>query len=508
MQNGSCITERGPARFAYLLSQIWAREALNVGIVLISAASKGADVAEKVLTKLLSMFPSENQTEISKYYTVELPLDDMRRIQQFIELCLECNYEANAEGKFSKPLEKLFDNGQVYCFGLQPYPAVALSYYMKYSGSSVRSLRLQPVPHPSEPVVHYGPWRNMRHNALKAMKQIPPKTINEICDAYKKTHDLHEEIEKLPPTEFVSYTQCMQSCEGLSPPSETSIKPIIESFEYINLEKLSIDNFKLEENFDELIDSIEDGNMKGLEEIWAPAITTTGEQMTQLAEVVDKMPAIKVLGIQRNKIEPGITLPALVEKLPSCKVLQSLHMDSFYAPADDMKVLAQGLPSFSSQLRTLFINDNEMSDDVATLLTVNLPRALTYLGMSVWRLSRSKHSELLQALIELKGLEKLGLYSSSYPSDLIKCVGKGLLTWRAMKQVALAADGSDKTLGDETRTETSEEISADAWQTMKTSLNSSESKLSGIRLSGIQLKRKHFKELVKIGEQKGYRHIK
>ncbi|XP_072028467.1 uncharacterized protein [Amphiura filiformis] len=478
--------------------------AMATGLVLISAAAANTDAAKEVITSLMKLFDDEIDVKetMSLYYNGRLSVDETRRIQQFIELCLECNYEANARGKFNEMISRqLFKDGQVYCFGIQPYPAVALGYYMEHSESWIRSFNLQPVAHPSDPQIFYGPCQKLHLQTLKGLNIMPDEEVRQLSEDYKKKHrealskEL-QELQELHPAEFVAYIESMQRCEGLPSTSDTNLVPIIQSFKHIRLEKLSLDNFKLGNKFDIFIDSVNSGYMESLTELWAKSVASTAEQTTQLADVIDKMPVLEKLAFQQNPIEPGKTLPILAEKLANSKSLQELSICDYNAPAEDMKCVATMLPRFSSQLRVFLAVNNQMDDDVATLLATNLPQTLTYLGVSVCNLSRQKHNELLEGFQRLLRLQKLRLYDSLYPSDMVECVGTGLSSWDEMKELTLRYkhDGDDET--------EIPEISADAWMKMSTSLKNARHLLK-FRLFLIRLENRSFTELVKICKQKG-----
>ena len=329
----------------------------------------------------------------------------------------------------------------MYCFGILPYPAEALGYFMEHSKfCEIQSLHIHAIAHPSDPQVFYGPCREILKKQLKELKDIPEKELQEMVDVCKVKHSkLHTELKALPNLEFAAYNEVMQQCEGLPSTSDTNLAPIIKRFQYIQLQSLSIDNFKLGSSCDAFVDFIDKGHMESLSVLWAKSVTSSGEQTTQLAKVVHKMPKLTKLGIQDNIIEHGKTLPTLAKKMTSCSNLQELHISDFDAPAEDMGVVFEELPKLGS-LKTLIAVKNHMNDDVAATLPNNLPQTLTSLGISVCDLSRQSHKELLEGLRRLKSLQKLRLYDSPYPSDMVECVGSGLSVWLEMKEFTLIYD--------------------------------------------------------------------
>ena len=104
--------------------------------------------ARKILQRLMEIFGSESHSIIADYYREKLELDDTLKIQQFLEMCLSCNYEADCRGEFNHLLSNLFPMGKVYFLGISSSTALALGYYMENSQpGDIKSLTLRPIAH-------------------------------------------------------------------------------------------------------------------------------------------------------------------------------------------------------------------------------------------------------------------------------------------------------------------------------------------------------------------------
>ena len=515
------------------------QDALTIGPVLLSAAAENTLSAEQVLGKLMEIFrkefdpskearprgpnDSEDRMPISNFYDGKLAIKDIRKIQQFIELCIECNYEANVGEKFTSKLVKtLFPRGKVYFFGIAPYPAVALGYFLSHikateeEKSPINFIKLTCAPHPCDPQVFNGPVRELHRDKLKEVKYVPSDDeVREDVEKWKKNEkrkhgNLHEALDRLPATEMLAYIQTIQESDGLPSVSDTNVAPIVKSFSNSSIKLTELHMAHYQSGFMELLKQIRDGHMESLRVLKVSSMaTTTGDQMTKLANMVHKISNIEELQIFENKIEEGKTLPALAQNLPNCKFLNILSISDYHAPAGDMKIFAEKLPvqgqsdsiesdgKFGHRLKILFIKGNYINDEVATVLSARLPQTLTGLGMSLCGknpkdLSPEKHNELLKALQNLPCLERLRIYNSPYPVDLVKYVFDGLASWKKISRLTL----------DVPEEEDKQPLPSAVSEAMVKSLD--ECPVEELRLSGIRLPKGFFERLMEVGKKKDY----
>ena len=153
------------------------------------------------------------------------------------------------------------------------------------------------------------------------------------------------------------------------------------------------------------------------------------------------MPLLHALYISGNKAEAGQTIPILANNLTQCPALQALSVRNMEAPAIDMEILAQKLPT---HLTWLDISYNGMNDAVASHLVETLPHALTVLTIGVNGLSASKHNELLNSIhSKLTRLHVLGVQCSRYPGDLMQHAGQALVTCTQLNEFRLMSYCND-----------------------------------------------------------------
>ena len=425
----------------YLESIKKIKDALNVAPVLKFAASSKS-TAKVIIEKLLSIFQS--QVPFQKYYDESLLFDDMQPIQQFIELCLHCNFEANATKELTPLLADLFPEHRVFFIGISSSAAVSLAYYLNHCGTlSIRNITFRPTAHASEPGVFTGPVRREYNAALQSLKVLPDERVREIGDNFiTSNNDLHDDWTLTRShVQLVAFIPCIQACEGLPSSSETNIVPIISSFKHIRLETFDIRNFKLGDNFDHLLDSIEHSDMKFLLHLNVTTTTAREQQMTRLMSSLPLMPLLRYLDVSYNKIEAGKTVPILADNLKQCQALEVLKIRGMKAPAHDMEMLARSLPS---QLIELSIDANEMNDAVALRLINTIPQTLIRLHMSMNNLSVGTHDEFLHLIhTKLTRLQSLYVFQSSHAGHVMKHGGRALTMCYDLDHLLLSSTRTD-----------------------------------------------------------------
>ncbi|XP_072018136.1 uncharacterized protein [Amphiura filiformis] len=297
-------------------------------------------------------------------------------------------------------------------------------------------ITLRSIAHTSHPFINLGPTNKMYNATLQSIKSLSAETIQEINDRFKASHpDLHDDWQNFGPAQLAAYVPCIQACEDLPSSSETTIVPIVQSFKYIKLQRLDVSNFQLGKNFDHLLDSLENGDMKCLLLVNLRSTAPSDDQMTRLATHIGEMPELESLDISWNRAESGKTLPILASNLIQCKHLQILYVNNMHAPAEDMLVLAQNLPS---HLTLLSIHGNEMNNLVALCLTNTLPASLTTLFISVRHLSADTHRTFMNAIShKLPRLQELRVWDSPYAGDLVQQGGYILLTCTHLDRLVL-----------------------------------------------------------------------
>ncbi|XP_072021826.1 uncharacterized protein [Amphiura filiformis] len=173
--------QNNPRKVAsYLQNVNTVKDALSIAPVLIFA-SRSKPAAKLIMQKLLSIFESEIPAQ--KYYDEQLSFDDSRPIQQYIELCLECNFEADAKAEFVSTFKSLFVDGKILFLGISSKTTLALAYFMSYCDpGAISDITLCPIAIVSDPDV-FGPSLEIFYDSLRRMKYLPKDKIQQMRES-------------------------------------------------------------------------------------------------------------------------------------------------------------------------------------------------------------------------------------------------------------------------------------------------------------------------------------
>ena len=159
------------------------RDVLSLAPVL-KFASTSKFAAKMIIERLMHIFEAEIRCQ--EYYEEKLSFDETRPIQKFVELCLECNFEADAKEDFVSILRPLFHNGAVLFYGIVPKAAVSLAYFMTYCDpEAIRCITIRSIPHISHPFINVGPTYQIYSAALQGLKNLSTEKIQQINDKFK-----------------------------------------------------------------------------------------------------------------------------------------------------------------------------------------------------------------------------------------------------------------------------------------------------------------------------------
>ena len=473
---------------SYLKDVKTLKNVLSVAPVLIFASHTSEEAAEVIVETLISTAVNQ-EIKFEDYYAEKMSFEDVREIQQFIEVCLECAFEADLRGDCISCLEKLFANGSVLFYGISTKAAISLAHYLAYCSdpSVIRHVTLRPIVHTSDPANDSGPTGEIYKIALKNVNSLSSERVQKIYnDFVTANQDLHENWRRLrTPSQLVAYIPCIQACEGLPCSSETDVVAVIKSLERTRLKKLDLNNVNLGKSFDMLLNVLEKGSLESLTTLQLKSSASDGEQITQLFKNLCKVPLLRRLNVSRNKVEAGVSIPILADNLQIFPELEWLGMNDMNAPAEDMALLAEKLPP---RLTKVAFQGNGVDDSVASHLIATLSRSLTHFHLSVSNLSNSKHNELLSLMhSKFPCLGDVHIYDSTFPADLISHTGLALTKCPHVDEVVL------KSTCNELIPEKSVALFMDGMRQAKN--------IKHLRLYGIRLAKADFQQLVKVCRQ-------
>ena len=478
------------------------QEALSIQLVLRFASGQNAYAARLILQRLMEIFGSESHSVIADYYKKNLELDDSLKIQQFLEMCLSCNYEADCRGDFNHLLSNLFPMGKVYFLGISSSTALALGYYMENSQpGDIKSLTLRPIAHAGDTVEPTGPLSKLQQQARAGVSQLTPSEMQEICQEYftkfhSSVHELNEWFAREQPAVAVSLIQMWQACGDLPTAEETNISPIITSLQHTRIETLDLTGFKISNNVNQFLEVFEKGHNSHLLELLVSNIGLVDDQMERLAKAIKQMPELRAIDTSDN-YPSGRGLQFMAESMSSFASLHTLYVDRMHATVQVMCIFAEKFVEFGSQLQELYISNNGMDDAVAARLESNLPvaRQLQELWISVGGLSRKHHHQLVLTMSQLSRLRTLKLYYSQYPDDLLIYAADVMGSLPDLDWLVLHV-----------HPDTPPQVSSTTWKYFKTKLQSVK-KLNGLDLLHVALEKNDFMGFVQLCQVKGFQRV-
>ncbi|XP_072044888.1 NLR family CARD domain-containing protein 4-like [Amphiura filiformis] len=474
------------------------QEALSIQLVLRFTCGRNPEAAQQILQRLVEIFRGISSM-VEDYYQEEvLELDDTLMMQQFMELCLSCNYEAASNDRFTGLLEDVFVRGMAYFLGISSSTALALGYYMEHSQpGDIKSLKLRPIVHPGDYIDTTGPLKKLYVQYQHGVNQIPPDRMQSISEEYFSRYegDVYSRIEDIrtdAPGFTVTLIQMWQRCQDhdLPTPEETDISPVINALQYTQLEALDIADFKFRD-IDQFVEVCGNGHMSHLKELNVRSIGMDDYQTERLAQSISCMPDLEELDISHNV--PGRSLEYLAETLPTATSLNKLYIQYMGASTEALDTFTQRLSDFGSQLIGLRMDGNYMNDVVASNLESHLPVAtqLEWISIGMDNVSREHHNQLLLTMGRLTRLQQLFVYESQYPDDLLESIADVIPSLPDLFDVVLDVE-----------TSTSPEVSSTSWQHFKSKLQSVAG-LQNVQLSHIALEKSDFMEFLQLSREKG-----
>ena len=509
------------------------QDALSVRLILQFACGSSTKAAALIIRRLMSIFHSDKSLgtpKIMMHIDETLELKETLMIQNYFDLCLRCNYEADCKAQFNDLLSGFFpqrkvkvdeqeqtviDLSPILFLGISAFTSVALSYYLSNSQSRHWSITLRPAAHPCDIyMMDYGPLVNISKQAQREINHIALNVIRNICKEYIDKHPNMHGLNKLTanwsPGYLLSQIRMWEACEGLPTAEESDVGPIIGSTEKIRLEQLDLTSFNVpDSNIDQLLKMIREGNLSHLFGLKLGWTNMNENQIQCLTKDLRNMPKLVLLDVANNRSNRAIS--NLAESLPFMKSLRILYIDHVATSAKDMAQFVQRFPSFASQLvelrmaslpvqltmNNITVSTNTTQDRIASKLTMhfkdNIARNLTKFWISLEFVSRLTQNKLLSALVHLPRLFELQIFFLLYPNDVVTTIAHVMQSLPGLLLLALSSVDCFK-----------HSIDSATWHSFKAALIKMK-KLNDLRLLHLAFNKDDLTDLVSVCRQKRYR---
>ncbi|XP_072036662.1 baculoviral IAP repeat-containing protein 1f-like [Amphiura filiformis] len=505
----SLLEENDTLFWDYLESHNDVDKAIGIQPTLSFACGLSPHVAKHILPGLLEIFSSQLEHSVFEFYNNKLLFDASCTMQDFILLCLECNFEAQAADEYIALLSKLIPTRKLKFVGVSDSSAVAITYFLCHSQPlSIESIVLR-APPTSYDETDDELWKTVSQTQRKPVskstigKMVRNELVRLECD---KLED-HLAVTKTPlrlecdkpedqqlaetktPLRLLASIHLRISCGLLKSATPFTLAPILLSLKHVKLASIDIKGFDVQKEVTQLMKSIENGLLPHLSVLKLADTGLHGYQTEKLAQLLCLMPSLQVLDLSNN--EAGHCLPMLGASLSKCPFLQAVDIKHMKAQADDVVAFLEAFQEFGHKVVKFHLSGNEMSNLAVHTFVRNVLKSssLNDLAVSVGDVSRQMHKLLIESCQGVPSLQKLSVSQSHFPNDLLMYTG----------ELCNILDGIT-TLSMEVDWKVSPGLNHSAWVEFKNKLQRA-NQLKRLYLYNIALKKSDFEELLEVGCQ-------
>ena len=410
---------------------------LSVQMVLRFACGSSLKAARHILKKLVEIAKLELQNEIRAYYDDTLKDPDIcKTVQEFIKVCLLCNYESGSY-QFSQLLAILFPSGKIQFLGLSPYLSDAVAHYLHdLSGgknrNSITKIRIMQIP--KLEVIDLVS-RTTVVNTLKVSVQdnlnslSSDEEVRKLFTDYVERHQGMSGIQKFTSKVGSSFSYGLIYIEMWeyfktwhTANYDINIDRVVDAAKFTSLNELDLSNLILTDAGQRLVDAVEHGHLTSLTHLILPGTGMNVENMNRLVALLPQCtPELQTLDISDNNAADSQVILHMIKSFPKLSSLQVLNISDMYATASDVTTLSQVIPKCCSHLTELRMGSNYMNDETGKTLVTTLPYAqhLQVLRIYVNGMSKKVHGNLVKTMGKLVQLRELRMYHSPFVDDLI-----------------------------------------------------------------------------------------
>ena len=474
---------------------------LSVQMILRFACGRSKKAAGLILHKLIEISKLIQDDLVAFYEDKLTDPSQVRLVQEFVEMCLLCNYESGSTGQFNSMLLELFPVQILQFFGMSPYTGMAVSHFLTWiqHKTAIDCIKITTLPQHGV-VPKLGASNIVDHLHSETQQMFNLKSLAEIQNLY--TEYISKNRDKLDLTEFkkevgldysygLNFIQMWEYFKPLqSSTRNMNVEQILSAVKYISLRKLDLTDTNLQSHGETLIATMEQGHMSFLTNLKLSNTHLYTQQLTHMVRILPQAtPRLTVFDIGWNQVESPV-IQQLSESLPALSV-QKLHIESMEAPAEDMTSLAKRIPEFCSHLTCLRMAGNFINDAAGLTLVKTLPHAnqLRDLSVDVDEMSRRVHKKLLMTISNLAQLH--GVYLRDYPEDLMLCMADVMQSLSELDALYLTASLN-------TMASLESVLSRSTWKEFMCSLHTRAVQMTRLGLLDIRLHKEDLQDLVEL----------
>ncbi len=423
---------------------------MRVRMILQFACGVNLEATDLIMKRLEDLHQSEIHSMLASYYQDDLPEEKVRKVQQFIELCLICNYESGAARQYVKFLSRLFPNDQMRFLGMSAYVGDALEHFLKHLQKDVKSLTVVELPRAGNTVYYLSKSRVLEdahrdvHRVLKTEQGTKLDDMYDECvrKGILKDRGLRRSSSNV--SNLLADVQMWERFHDMQPSSEINFTPVIRAFQYINLSVLDITDVSLGRQCDALVECIENKHLSSAVTLKCRQIGLETHQVQRLCVAMRKgqLPKLKEIDISRNAAGIPIELGEAVKELNMTHV----NVSFMTKEAVQMKKFLGGISQYGPNLTELRVEGNPTNQEEGNTLLESFRdmEQLEYLGFA-----GVSHSESVPVsnLHYLKHLKELRVWDiTEYLDQVLAGVSDSLSSLSQLSYLSIRAEEAPTTV--------------------------------------------------------------
>ncbi|XP_072018806.1 uncharacterized protein [Amphiura filiformis] len=493
------IADSHPLEFERKMSSLHKpNEVLSLSFVLLSACGNSEKCAEGIMHRLNVVYFAEIWKYMNRFVRGKLSADESRNIQQFIELCIQCNLEGEATGKLNDLLLKFFPWKKVAFTGLPSQTAVAFRYFLQYlkNPEDIEHVFVNGVPRRGIDFINDSTFETLSENVLQKYDQAASRlNVMELDRALQGL--------ELPSIDDLAKTQLYQAFEKWEIETPSSVIALLDKLDCVALKTLNLRHLRLADASHRLFDIIGSGGLRTLTRLDLANTGLTNDNVLQLAGVIQHLTHLQDIILFSNKADNGLVPLSL--GFTGLK-LRWIDLSLMGASTDSMHHLCSHIPQFGLLLNALHLDGNDVDDDCLGILTTSLSklRCLQRVSVSPSVISNpSCFAPFLESLRLVTDLQALQITVNwTLCSTFLRMVSQSMAKWRQVEDLQLGCCGTD----DEMDTEGVGDTDELACKTFLEGLDEM-ANLHWLDLVRIRLPTRGFENLVQLCRRHNYKRL-
>ncbi|XP_033123104.1 NLR family CARD domain-containing protein 4-like [Anneissia japonica] len=393
------------------------RNALDMHLMLKFTCAESNEAAKLVLERLGNIYNQYPQETWEGFNKGDLPIEEIKEMQQFLELCIGCNFEADKEGILFEQMTTFFPEGRIRFTGISNYTAMSLAFFLKYTNSinHIELLRLG-VDDNTQVRALMDKIPSSRHFYTKSMTDISPEN-EEFANTFKA---------KIPKGSFLSQIPVKQMY-GIYPLYKTLKEWQAEEIHLgivfdgmnANMKSLTISGIQIKgTDFDSFVNLLH--RVKTLESLCLNSNNFGPGDLEIFSKCIGGMTKLKILTLSGNNVSDGF-----VSVLDHLKARRLLEIEEIWVEKCNLssKTLCATIDAFDNtpNLRVLDIRLNEITNDVFKALAPKMGKLpqLENLNMTSNNVDSNGYEPFFEEIKQMNKMKRLHLADSTFSGTLL-----------------------------------------------------------------------------------------